>query len=67
MPAYPWLNENTIDGELIANKMRVLRMLNTPYTDDDIASAPESVKGKSEMDALIAYLQVLGTSVSARR
>lgn len=67
MPAYPWLNENTIDGELIANKMRVLRMLNTPYTDDDIASASESVKGKSEMDALIAYLQVLGTSVSARR
>jgi cytochrome c oxidase cbb3-type subunit 2 len=42
-------------------------MLNTPYSDEDIANAPASVKGKTEMDALIAYLQVLGTHVSSRR
>tara|TARA_R110002074_G_scaffold402348_1_gene608367 strand:+ start:9626 stop:10234 length:609 start_codon:yes stop_codon:yes gene_type:complete len=67
MPGYPWLADNLVDGELVANKMRVLRMLNTPYTDEDIANAPASVKGKTEMDALIAYLQVLGTHVSSRR
>ena len=67
MPGYPWLNEGTLDGELIANKMRALRILNTPYTDDDIANAPASLEGKSEMDAVIAYLQVLGTYVSTRR
>ena len=67
MPAYPWLNENMVYGELIADKMRVLRILNTPYTDEDIANAPASVEGKTEMDALIAYLQVLGIHVSTRR
>lgn len=67
MPGYPWLADNLVDGELIADKMRVLRMLNTPYSDEDIANAPASVKGKTEMDALIAYLQVLGTHVSSRR
>ncbi len=67
MPGYPWLNEGTLDGELIANKMRALRILNTPYTDEEIASAPASVEGKTEMDAVIAYLQVLGTYVSTRR
>jgi cytochrome c oxidase cbb3-type subunit 2 len=56
-----------VDGELIADKMRVLRILNTPYTDEDIANAPASVEGKTEMDALIAYLQVLGIHVSTRR
>jgi len=67
MPGYPWLKEGTLDGELIANKMRALRILNTPYTDDDIAKAPASLEGKTEMDAVIAYLQVLGTHVSTRR
>lgn len=66
MPGYPWLAENSIDGELIAKKMEVLRTLNTPYTDDEISKAPDAVKGKTEMDALIAYLQVLGTSISSR-
>ncbi|MEH6503473.1 MAG: cytochrome-c oxidase, cbb3-type subunit II [Cycloclasticus sp.] len=67
MPGYPWLADNFVDGELVANKMRALRMLNTPYSDEDIANAPASVEGKTEMDALIAYLQVLGTHVSTRR
>ncbi|OUR87764.1 cytochrome-c oxidase, cbb3-type subunit II [Cycloclasticus sp. 44_32_T64] len=67
MPGYPWLKTNMVDGELIADKMRALRILNTPYTDEDIANAAMSVKGKTEMDALIAYLQVLGTHVSTRR
>ena len=67
MPGYPWLTTNMVDGELIAKKMRALRILNTPYTDEDIANAATSVKGKTEMDALIAYLQVLGTHVSTRR
>ncbi|MDX2426412.1 MAG: cytochrome-c oxidase, cbb3-type subunit II [Cycloclasticus sp.] len=67
MPGYPWLADNFVDGELVATKMRALRMLNTPYSDEDIANAPASVEGKTEMDALIAYLQVLGTHVSTRR
>jgi len=67
MPGYPWLADNLVNGELVANKMRALRMLNTPYSDEDIANAPASVEGKNEMDALIAYLQVLGTHVSSRR
>ena len=67
MPGYPWLEDNLLDGELVAERMRVLRILNTPYTDEDIAKAPADVEGKTEMDALIAYLQVLGTHVSTRR
>jgi len=67
MPGYPWLKNNLLDGELAAERMRVLRMLNTPYTDEDIANAASGVEGKTEMDALIAYLQVLGTHVSTRR
>ena len=67
MPGYPWLKDNLLDGELAAERMRVLRMLNTPYTDEDIANAASGVEGKTEMDALIAYLQVLGTHVSTRR
>jgi len=67
MPGYPWLKDNLLDGELAAERMRVLRMLNTPYTDEDIANAASEVEGKTEMDALIAYLQVLGTHVSTRR
>jgi len=66
MPGYPWLEENGIDGELIAKKMEVLRILNTPYTDADIEKAPAAVEGKTEMDAMIAYLQVLGTSIKTR-
>ena len=60
MPAYPWLFENTLDGASTAAKMRALRTLGVPYTDADIEGAQASVAGKSEADALIAYLQNLG-------
>ena len=60
MPAYPWLATAVIDPASVAPKMRALRRLGVPYTDEDIAKAAESVKGKTEMDAMIAYLQGLG-------
>lgn len=65
MPGFPWLMDGTIDGELIQTKMKALRLLGHPYSDEEIASAPNLVAGKSEMDALIAYLQVLGTAAKA--
>jgi cytochrome c oxidase cbb3-type subunit 2 len=67
MPAYPWLVENTLEGKDTAAKMKALRMLGVPYSDEDIAGAAEAVKGKSEMDAMVAYLQVLGTAVKNKR
>ncbi|MBV6290490.1 cbb3-type cytochrome c oxidase subunit II, partial [Pseudomonas aegrilactucae] len=67
MPSYPWLVENTLDGKLTAKKMEVLRTLGTPYTDEDIAAARDAVKGKTEMDALVAYLQGLGTIIKSKR
>jgi len=67
MPGYPWLAENTIDGDLITTKLKALKFLGDPYTDEQIASAADEVEGKSEMDALIAYLQDLGTNRRARR
>ncbi|GAB3483493.1 cytochrome-c oxidase, cbb3-type subunit II [Azotobacter salinestris] len=67
MPAYPWLVENKLTGEKTADKMEAMRTLGVPYTDKDIAGARESVKGKTEMDALVAYLQVLGTSIKTKR
>lgn len=60
MPGFPWLAKAGIDGADIQARMRVLRKLGDPYSDADIAAAPEAVKGKTEMDALIAYLQGLG-------
>jgi len=60
MPGFPWLAKSTIDGQLLARKLRVLRILGTPYTDQQIADAPADVQGKTELDALIAYLQSLG-------
>jgi len=62
MPAYPWLAEAMLDPESIRPKLRVLRTLGHPYTDDQIAAAPEALKGKTELDAVIAYLQILGTA-----
>jgi cytochrome c oxidase cbb3-type subunit II len=60
MPGFPWLAANKIDGPLMTRKLRVLRMLGTPYSDAQIADAPAAVAGKSELDALIDYLQSLG-------
>ncbi|MGL4317456.1 MAG: cytochrome-c oxidase, cbb3-type subunit II [Pseudomonas sp.] len=67
MPAYPWLVENKLDGKDSAAKMQALRTLGVPYSDADIAGASAAVKGKSEMDALVDYLQVLGTSLKNKR
>ncbi len=63
MPGFPWLMENTLDGELTAKKLSIFRDFGVPYTDEDIASAKDAVKGKTEMVALIAYLQSLGTAL----
>ena len=65
MPGYPWLAKATVDGGLVAKKMGVLRMEGVPYTDADIAGAAAAVEGKTELDALIAYLQGLGTNLKA--
>ncbi|WP_299237008.1 cytochrome-c oxidase, cbb3-type subunit II [uncultured Halomonas sp.] len=61
MPAYPWLFENTVDGEATPKKMRALRALGVPYTDEQIENATSEVRGEQEITALIAYLQQLGT------
>ena len=66
MPAYPWLADATIDGDLMKKKLRALQILGDPYTDKDIAGAADAVAGKTELDALVAYLQNLGTVRSAR-
>jgi cytochrome c oxidase cbb3-type subunit 2 len=66
MPAYPWLAERQVDGEVIADRMRALKRLGDPYTDEQIAAAADAVSGSSELDALVAYLQNLGTVRSAR-
>ena len=60
MPAYPWLAHNKIDAADVQARMRVLRKLGDPYSDAEIAAAPAAVEGKTEMDALVAYLQGLG-------
>jgi cytochrome c oxidase cbb3-type subunit 2 len=62
MPAYPWLAKSAANAEDIGAKLRALRRLGVPYADETLAKAPEELKGKTEMDALIAYLQVLGTA-----
>ena len=66
MPAYPWLAEAMVDGELVEKKMKVLQTLGDPYTDEEIAGAADAVNGVTEMEALIAYLQGLGTARSGR-
>ncbi len=63
MPGFPWLAETEVSNDLTETKMRRLRLLGHPYSDDQINGAVELLHGKSELDALIAYLQVLGTAV----
>ncbi|MDP3701879.1 MAG: cytochrome-c oxidase, cbb3-type subunit II [Hylemonella sp.] len=63
MPAYPWLATDMVDAASLPRHMKALRTVGVPYTDEQIAKASEEVKGKSEMDAMIAYLQVLGTAL----
>jgi cytochrome c oxidase cbb3-type subunit II len=66
MPAYPWLFGSLLTGDDMVAKMRGLRKVGVPYSDEQILAAKTEVTGKSEADALIAYLQVLGTSVKVR-
>jgi cytochrome c oxidase cbb3-type subunit 2 len=63
MPAYPWLADTAADDSAIDKKMQALRVVGVPYTDEEIAKAKDELKGKTEMDALIAYLQGLGTAL----
>jgi cytochrome c oxidase cbb3-type subunit 2 len=67
MPGYPWLFQNPADADSIQAKMRALRKVGVPYADDEIAKAPDELKGKTEADALIAYLQGLGTALKGVR
>lgn len=60
MPAYPWLQHNTVEGTNVQDRMRALRRLGVPYTDEQIEQAPEALVGKTEEDAVVAYLQTLG-------
>lgn len=67
MPAFPWLFDNVLDGSDTAAKMTALRAVGVPYTDEDIAGAEAAVKGTTEVDALVAYLQQLGTLLQQKR
>lgn len=67
MPGFPWLDENILTGDITGKKMEALRSVGVPYTDEDISGAKAAVEGKKEMDALIAYLQGLGTILSVKR
>ena len=63
MPAYPWLEKNQVDPSVLAPRMTALRRVGVPYTDEEIAGEAEAVKGKTEQDALVAYLQGLGLAL----
>jgi cytochrome c oxidase cbb3-type subunit 2 len=67
MPSYPWLVEDDVDSSTIKKKLTVLRSLGHPYSDDDIKNAEASLKGKKEIDAMIAYLQGMGQALKQRR
>jgi len=67
MPGYPWLARNEINAERTGDKMRTLRTLGVPYSDEQIDGAAAAVEGKTEMEALIAYLQDLGTNMQGKR
>ncbi len=67
MPAYPFLATTPVDSSLTAKKLKVLRELGVPYTDADLTGAAAAVQGKTEMDALVAYLQGLGTLIKSKR
>ncbi|WP_410498379.1 cytochrome-c oxidase, cbb3-type subunit II [Chitinibacter sp. S2-10] len=67
MPAFPWLASSTIDAAMTPKKLEALRKLGVPYTDADIANASKEVEGKTEMEAVIAYLQGLGLALKNKR
>jgi len=63
MPEYPWLTQNMVDAAQVPSNMKALRKVGVPYTDEEIAKAEEDVKGKTEMEAVIAFLQSLGLAL----
>ena len=63
MPAYPWLDKSALEPASIQPRMKALRTVGVPYTDEEIAKAPEQLKGKTEMDAVVAYLQGMGLAL----
>jgi len=63
MPAYPWLAKTSVEGEDVQRRMKALKSIGVPYADEEIAKAPEALKGKTELDAMIAYLQGLGVEL----
>ncbi len=67
MPGYPWLARTPVDADSLPAKMRALRSVGVPYSDAQVASGPKDVAGKTEEDALVAYLQELGTVIKSRR
>jgi cytochrome c oxidase cbb3-type subunit 2 len=67
MPAYPWFEKTKLEGTDIQARMKALRIVGVPYTDEQIAKAPEALKGKSELDAVIAYLQGMGIELKGMR
>ena len=67
MPAYPWLAKTALDAQAIVPRLKALKRLGDPYTDEQIAAAPKELEGKTEQDALVAYLQGLGVQIKARR
>lgn len=67
MPAYPWLSKTALDAQAIVPRLKALKRLGDPYTDEQIAAAPKELEGKTEQDALVAYLQGMGIQIKARR
>ncbi len=67
MPGYPWLAKTALNPQDIVPKLKALKRLGDPYTDEQIAAAPKELEGKNEQDALVAYLQGLGVQIKARR
>ncbi|WP_028312367.1 cytochrome-c oxidase, cbb3-type subunit II [Derxia gummosa] len=66
MPAYPWLEATAVAADGLPARMKALRAVGVPYTDEEIAAAADTVRGKTEQEAVIAYLQVLGTAIKSR-
>ena len=67
MPAYPWLSKTALDAQAIVPRLKALKRLGDPYTDEQIAAAPKELEGQTEQDALVAYLQGMGIQIKARR
>jgi cytochrome c oxidase cbb3-type subunit 2 len=66
MPSYPWLSQNKLNPAEIVPKMRAMQRLNVPYTEQEIREAPAQLADKTEQDALVAYLQGMGTQIKTR-